>query len=90
MIYVGFCVKSYDMQKMITELLTRLLVALVRAYQLALSPFFGQQCRFTPTCSHYAIEALQTHGAAKGMLLAVKRILRCHPWQAGGHDPVPK
>jgi uncharacterized protein len=78
------------MQKVMTELIVRLLVALVRAYQVALSPFFGQQCRFTPTCSHYAIEALQTHGAAKGMWLAVKRILRCHPWQAGGHDPVPK
>jgi uncharacterized protein len=78
------------MQKIMTSLLVRLLVALVRVYQVALSPFFGQQCRFTPTCSHYAIEALQTHGAAKGMLLAVKRILRCHPWQAGGHDQVPK
>jgi uncharacterized protein len=54
-----------------TNLLVRLLIVLVRFYQLALSPFFGQQCRFTPTCSHYAIEALQKHGVAKGMWLAV-------------------
>jgi uncharacterized protein len=72
------------------KIMTAFLVVLVKGYQLALSPFFGQQCRFTPTCSHYAIEALQTHGAAKGTLLAAKRILRCHPWHAGGHDPVPK
>ena len=70
--------------------MTKLLVSLIKGYQLVLSPLLGQQCRFTPTCSHYAIEALQTHGAAKGVLLAVRRILRCHPWQAGGHDAVPK
>ena len=72
------------------KIMTKLLVLIIKGYQLALSPFFGQQCRFTPTCSHFAIEALQMHGATKGMWLAVKRILRCHPWQAGGHDPVPK
>ncbi len=70
--------------------MTRILVALVKGYQLALSPFFGQQCRFTPTCSQYAIEALQMHGSTKGLWLTVKRVLRCHPWNAGGHDPVPK
>ena len=70
--------------------MTTLLVTLFNLYQWTLSPFFGQQCRFTPTCSHYAIEALKTHGAAKGLLLTVKRVSRCHPWQAGGHDPVPK
>ena len=74
------------MQKIITSLL----VALVKGYQLALSPFFGQQCRFTPTCSQYAVEVLQTHGSIKGLLLIVKRISRCHPWHTGGHDPVPK
>lgn len=68
----------------------RLLIRLIRLYQIALSPFFGQQCRFTPTCSHYAIESLQTHGACKGSCLAAKRLLRCHPWHAGGDDPVPK
>ena len=72
------------------KIMIKLLVFLIRGYQLALSPFFGQQCRFTPTCSHYAIEALQTHGTAKGVFLSVKRILRCHPWQAGGQDVVPK
>lgn len=70
--------------------ITMLLVMLVKVYQSALSPFFGQQCRFTPTCSHYAVEALQTHGVIKGLLLAVKRLSRCHPWHVGGHDPVPK
>ncbi len=78
------------MQKVMTRFMVGLLVALVRVYQVALSPFFGQQCRFTPTCSHYAIEALQSHGAVKGLWLTVKRILRCHPWQTGGQDPVPK
>ncbi len=72
------------------KIVTTVLVALVKGYQLALSPFFGQQCRFTPTCSQYAIEALQTHGSVKGLLLSLKRVLRCHPWHAGGHDPIPK
>ena len=70
--------------------MTQVLVALIRFYQIALSPFFGQQCRFTPTCSQYAIDALQAHGSVKGLLLIVKRISRCHPWHTGGHDPVPK
>ena len=67
----------------------RILIALVRAYQYALSPWWGGQCRFTPTCSHYAIEALERHGAAGGSWLALRRILRCHPWGHGGYDPVP-
>jgi putative membrane protein insertion efficiency factor len=66
-----------------------LLVALLRAYQLLLSPMLGQNCRFYPSCSHYAIEALRTHGAARGSLLAARRVCRCHPWNEGGHDPVP-
>lgn len=72
------------------KIMTKILVALVKGYQLVLSPFFGQQCRFTPTCSQYAIEALQNHGPARGLLLTVKRMLRCHPWHTGGHDPVSK
>jgi putative membrane protein insertion efficiency factor len=72
------------------KIMTTILVALVKGYQLALSPFFGQQCRFTPTCSQYAIEALQAHGSVKGVWLVLKRVLRCHPWHAGGHDPIPK
>ena len=67
-----------------------ILIALIKVYQIALSPFFGQQCRFTPTCSHYAIESLQTYGALKGFWLTIKRLSRCHPWHIGGYDPVPK
>jgi putative membrane protein insertion efficiency factor len=66
-----------------------LLVWLLRGYQLVLSPMLGQNCRFYPSCSHYAIEALQTHGAARGGLLAARRVCRCHPWNDGGFDPVP-
>jgi hypothetical protein len=67
----------------------RLLIALIRLYQLALSPFIGNQCRFTPTCSNYAKEAVEKHGALKGSWMALRRIGRCHPWHPGGHDPVP-
>jgi putative membrane protein insertion efficiency factor len=69
--------------------MTRFMIALIRAYQIALSPFFGQQCRFSPTCSHYAIESIQVHGALKGFLLTIKRLSHCHPWHEGGYDPVP-
>lgn len=65
------------------------LIAVIRAYQYLLSPWWGSQCRFSPTCSHYAVEALERHGALMGSWLAAKRILRCHPWSAGGYDPVP-
>ena len=67
----------------------RLLVALVRLYQLLLSPVLPASCRFLPSCSAYAIEALRTHGAARGGLLALRRLLRCHPWGGHGLDPVP-
>ncbi|MFC0253537.1 membrane protein insertion efficiency factor YidD [Massilia consociata] len=66
-----------------------LLVWFLRGYQLLLSPMLGQTCRFYPTCSNYAIEALRTHGAARGSLLAARRVCRCHPWNPGGVDPVP-
>jgi putative membrane protein insertion efficiency factor len=62
---------------------------LIRAYQLILSPFLGPACRFYPTCSEYAFQAVTRHGAMKGSILAVKRILRCHPLNPGGYDPVP-
>lgn len=65
----------------------RLLVGLVRLYQLILSPHLGGACNFTPTCSNYAIEALETYGAWKGTILAVHRILRCNPWGGHGWDP---
>ena len=67
----------------------RLLILLVRGYRLALSPWFGRQCRFTPSCSEFALEALERHGSLKGSWLAMRRIARCHPWHAGGFDPVP-
>jgi uncharacterized protein len=67
----------------------KLLVWILRAYQLMLSPMLGQNCRFYPSCSNYAIEALRTHGAARGSYLAARRVCRCHPWNEGGHDPVP-
>lgn len=65
----------------------RLLVGLARVYQLALSPYLGGQCRYTPTCSHYAVEALERYGALRGALLASWRILRCNPWGGHGYDP---
>lgn len=69
--------------------MNRLLVWILRAYQLVLSPMLGQNCRFYPSCSHYAIEAIKTHGAARGSWLAARRVCRCHPWNEGGLDPVP-
>jgi len=62
---------------------------LIRAYQLVLSPLLGPRCRFYPSCSHYAIEAIETHGALRGSWLSAKRICRCHPFNPGGFDPVP-
>ena len=67
----------------------KLLIALVRGYQLALSPFFGGSCRFLPSCSAYAIEAIRMHGAWRGAVLALRRLARCHPFARAGHDPVP-
>ena len=69
--------------------MTAVLVLLVRVYQWTLRPFIGAQCRFEPSCSHYAIEALRRHGAARGTALSAWRVLRCNPWSPGGHDPVP-
>jgi putative membrane protein insertion efficiency factor len=70
-------------------MLRRPLLAAIRAYRLLLSPWLGGQCRFEPSCSHYALEAIERHGAGIGSYLAARRVLRCHPWCAGGHDPVP-
>lgn len=67
----------------------RALILLVRGYRLFLSPWLGSSCRFEPTCSVYALEALQRHGAAAGTYLAAARVARCHPWCQGGLDPVP-
>ncbi len=67
----------------------KLLISLIRFYKAALSPYLGSRCRFTPTCSNYAIQAISKHGAFKGTGLALWRILRCNPFGKGGYDPVP-
>jgi len=68
----------------------KLLIKAVHGYQLVLSPLLGPRCRFYPTCSHYAIEAIERFGAAKGSWLTAKRLLKCHPLHPGGDDPVPQ
>lgn len=65
------------------------LILLVRFYQLCISPLKPPSCRFTPTCSQYAIEALRKHGPIRGLYLTIRRLLRCHPWGGSGYDPVP-
>lgn len=70
-------------------MLTRVLTGLVRGYQLFISPLLPPACRYTPSCSQYALEALERHGAWRGSYLTLRRLLRCHPFRAGGYDPVP-
>ncbi|MEO1689297.1 MAG: membrane protein insertion efficiency factor YidD [Pseudomonadota bacterium] len=69
--------------------LARLLTVPIHAYRLLISPWLGRNCRFAPTCSEYALEALRTHGALRGGWLAARRVTRCHPWGGSGFDPVP-
>ncbi|WP_422356710.1 membrane protein insertion efficiency factor YidD [Roseivirga pacifica] len=64
-------------------------IFLVRIYQYAISPLLGANCRYTPTCSAYTVEAIRTHGPFKGTWMGIKRISRCHPWGGHGYDPVP-
>ena len=73
----------------IKRILSLPFILLVRFYQLCISPLKPPTCRFTPTCSQYAIEALRKHGPIKGLYLTVRRLLRCHPWGGSGYDPVP-
>lgn len=70
-------------------MLARILIALVRFYQLVISPWFPGSCRYHPTCSAYAIEAIRRHGSFRGSLLAARRVAGCHPWGGYGYDPVP-
>ena len=74
---------------MIRQFLIKLLIVPIRFYQRFLSPLKPPTCRYSPTCSAYAIQALRKHGPVKGLYLAVRRILRCHPWGGSGYDPVP-
>ncbi|MGD9365124.1 MAG: membrane protein insertion efficiency factor YidD [Desulfobacteraceae bacterium] len=74
---------------MIKKWIILCITATIRCYQLLISPLFGSVCRFSPSCSQYAIEAFQRHGLLRGLLLAIKRLLRCHPGNQGGFDPVP-
>lgn len=73
----------------LSELLAQLLILPIRFYQRCISPLTPPSCRFTPTCSQYAVEALRKHGPVRGLYLAIRRILRCHPWGGQGYDPVP-
>ncbi len=73
----------------ITKAIKKLLIMLIRGYQIFISPLFPPTCRFTPTCSTYFIQALEKYGPWKGTILGIKRILRCHPGNPGGYDPLP-
>jgi len=75
---------------MIDDIPKRAALAAIRLYQLTLSPFIGRQCRFHPSCSHYAAEAIANFGVIRGSLLALRRLSRCHPFHPGGFDPVPE
>jgi len=77
------------MPNVASRVLAKPLIWLVRLYSLAISPWLGMNCRYQPTCSNYAIEALQVHGVLRGSWLAAKRIGSCHPWGGSGYDPVP-
>ncbi|NND67924.1 MAG: membrane protein insertion efficiency factor YidD [Halioglobus sp.] len=70
-------------------LMRHVLIFFLRVYKLCISPFLGNHCRFYPSCSEYAQEAIHTHGAVKGSYLAARRLSKCHPWHEGGEDPVP-
>lgn len=74
---------------MLRWLVGKIFIALIRIYQWSISPILGQNCRYTPTCSQYSVEAINKHGAFKGGWLALKRILSCHPWGGNGYDPIP-
>ncbi|WP_345951425.1 MULTISPECIES: membrane protein insertion efficiency factor YidD [unclassified Mucilaginibacter] len=75
--------------KLFNNVISRLFILLIRGYQIVLSPILGASCRYTPTCSHYGLQAIKKHGPFKGGWLTIKRIIRCNPWGGHGHDPVP-
>ena len=69
--------------------MSKALLLLIRAYRYGVSPLLGMQCRFHPSCSEYAVEVIERHGALRGMWLGLKRVVRCNPWHPGGYDPAP-
>jgi len=71
------------------SILARILILMIRGYQVTFSPLLPSACRYTPSCSRYAVEAIERHGALRGTWMGARRILRCHPFHAGGYDPVP-
>lgn len=73
----------------VLNLFKLLFINLIKIYQRLISPFFPSSCKFSPSCSKYGIEAINKHGAIKGLILTVKRILKCNPWSKGGYDPIP-
>jgi putative membrane protein insertion efficiency factor len=75
--------------KTLLKILALPFVAVIKLYQIVLSPLLGPSCRFTPSCSHYAVEAFRKYGLIKGLWLSIKRISKCHPWGGHGYDPVP-
>jgi hypothetical protein len=81
---VGQATRTY------TKKSATVLSLIIKVYQYLISPFFGNCCRFHPSCSHYALEAIQSHGYFKGCFLTLRRLSRCHPWHTGGYDPVPE
>ena len=76
------------MEKKFVNFIKKIMIFLIRFYQLCISPLLGNNCRYYPTCSQYAIEAIEKKGIIRGSWMAVKRICRCHPWHTGGYDPV--
>ena len=76
--------------KLLSNILKQIFILPIKAYQLLLSPLLGPKCRFTPTCSHYMVHAIEEWGVFKGIYLGLKRIGKCHPWGSFGDDPVPK
>ncbi|WP_188152072.1 membrane protein insertion efficiency factor YidD [Teredinibacter waterburyi] len=82
--------KTQPLSKAKLSPLARLVLLPIYFYRYCISPMLGPRCRFQPSCSEYAVEAIATHGVARGFLLATKRLSHCHPWHEGGYDPVPK
>lgn len=77
------------LKQTLSHFMVQLLLIPIRFYQVCISPYTPPSCRFTPTCSEYAVQALKKHGPVKGLYLAARRLLRCHPWGSSGYDPVP-